>query len=211
MTEDLPIAESPLSTEEKIKLAATRIFIREGFAAARTRDIAEAAGINIATLHYYYRTKEELFLLVAREAMSEFSEIFNRVFTQELPLPQKIRRFVAEYTELFFRRRHLAMFCLMESERNVELFAEVMDFAPASRVLDHQLSELAAAGKIRPISTPNFLSALVGTTIYPFITKGTLMRNADMTEADFRAMLDTQKQFVPDMILSYLYPEGEGC
>ena len=49
------------STEEKIKNAARSVFHKKGYAATRTRDIAEKAEINLSLLNYYYRSKEKLF------------------------------------------------------------------------------------------------------------------------------------------------------
>ena len=53
--------EPNLSTEEKIKAAARKVFMEKGYGASRTRDIAEEAGINLALLNYYFRSKEKLF------------------------------------------------------------------------------------------------------------------------------------------------------
>ena len=39
------------STEQKIKEAARKVFTMKGYAATRTRDIAEEAGINLALLN----------------------------------------------------------------------------------------------------------------------------------------------------------------
>ena len=47
--------------EQAILEAAEREFIAKGFAGARTTSIAEAAGVTHAMLHYYFRTKEQLF------------------------------------------------------------------------------------------------------------------------------------------------------
>ncbi len=49
------------STEEKILMAARQIFIDRGMDGARMQDIADAAGINKAMLHYYFRSKEKLY------------------------------------------------------------------------------------------------------------------------------------------------------
>ncbi|MGC3977884.1 MAG: TetR family transcriptional regulator [Paludibacteraceae bacterium] len=48
------------STEEKIKQSAEKVFMEKGFFGARTRDIADEAGINLALLNYYFRSKENL-------------------------------------------------------------------------------------------------------------------------------------------------------
>lgn len=43
-----------------------------GFEGLRTRDVAAEAGVNIATLHYYFPTKEKLIEGVVEHAMSRF-------------------------------------------------------------------------------------------------------------------------------------------
>ncbi len=194
-----------LTTEEKIHHAAIEVFTRKGYAGAKTRDIAEAAGINVATLHYYHRTKDKLFGLIARESMAEFLSIQKEVFVLDLDLKKKVHMFVERYTEMFRARPHLAMFCLAESERNPEAFREVVDFGEASQVMQEQLKDLAARGEIRQISAQNFINALVGMTIYPFLTRGTITRVAGLNEAAFHDMLEEQKVMVPGMIIGYLY------
>ena len=50
--------------EEAILKAAEIIFAQEGFGAATTAEIAKAAGIPKANLHYYFNTKEDLYTRV---------------------------------------------------------------------------------------------------------------------------------------------------
>lgn len=47
------LEKEDLSTELKIKDAAAIVFQKKGFAATRTRDIAEEAGLNLALINYY--------------------------------------------------------------------------------------------------------------------------------------------------------------
>src|SRR6202012_5712205 len=62
----------PESTEERIKEAARKLFTQKGFAGTRTRDIAQEAGINLALLNYYFRSKQKLFDLVMMENFQRF-------------------------------------------------------------------------------------------------------------------------------------------
>jgi len=196
-----------LTTEQKIHQAAIDVFTRKGYAGTKTRDIADAAGINVATLHYYHRTKDQLFQLVAKESMEEFTIIFFEIFKTGRPLKEKIYMFVEEYTNLFRRKPYLSTFCLMESERNIEMFREIIDFRQSNLILEPQLKELAAAGEIRPISTPNFVSALVGMTIYPFITRASMHYAHDLDAEGYQQVLEEQKRMIPEMIIGYLW----GC
>ena len=46
------------STEDTILEAAREVFMQKGFAAARMCEIAKAANINQALVHYYFRKKD---------------------------------------------------------------------------------------------------------------------------------------------------------
>ena len=54
--------------------AAYQRIATNGFEGLRTRDVAADAGVNIATLHYYFPTKEALIRSVVGQAMQRFLE-----------------------------------------------------------------------------------------------------------------------------------------
>lgn len=58
--------------EEIILRAAERVFAQNGFGAATTAEIAQEAGIPKANLHYYFNTKEDLYLLVLENILSSW-------------------------------------------------------------------------------------------------------------------------------------------
>jgi AcrR family transcriptional regulator len=57
---------------EELVAAAFRLIAQHGFEGLRTRDVAAGAGVNIATLHYYFPTKEALIRGVVDFAMQRF-------------------------------------------------------------------------------------------------------------------------------------------
>ena len=57
---------------EELVLAAYREIAERGFEGLRTREVAAEVGVNIATLHYYFPTKEALIRGVLDHAMSRF-------------------------------------------------------------------------------------------------------------------------------------------
>ena len=65
------MTENDKLTEEKIFEAATDVFVEKGMDGARMQDIANQAGINKALLHYYYRTKDNLFQCRFRDDCQE--------------------------------------------------------------------------------------------------------------------------------------------
>ena len=50
-----------VTTEQKIIRAADNLFTQKGYAATKTREIADEAGVNLALLNYYFGSKENLY------------------------------------------------------------------------------------------------------------------------------------------------------
>src|SRR5258708_33991171 len=57
---------------EELGRATFEMIAKNGFEGLRTRDIADLVGVNIATLHYYFPTKESLIRAVLDQAMIRF-------------------------------------------------------------------------------------------------------------------------------------------
>ena len=70
----MPAAGQTVSEKrrQELVLAAYREIAERGFEGLRTREVADSFGINIATLHYYFPTKESLIRAVLDHAMNRF-------------------------------------------------------------------------------------------------------------------------------------------
>lgn len=194
-------------TEERIRLAAIKVFTEKGFEATKTRDIAAEADINIASLHYYYRKKEKLFELVIGEAMGRFSGLMDQVLNGPSPLHEKIRAFAPAYIDFLKENPFLPMFILSESQRNLPLLDAMIDNERSLHVLEAQLEELTAAKLIRPISIHNFIVNLVGMVIFPFLSKSIIKLKTGLDEGTYLDMLEERKTLVPEILINHLYFE----
>ena len=63
---------APEKRRQELVLAAYREIAEHGFEGLRTREVAAEVGVNIATLHYYFPTKESLIQSVLEHAMGRF-------------------------------------------------------------------------------------------------------------------------------------------
>jgi AcrR family transcriptional regulator len=57
--------------------AAYQIIAEEGFEGLRTREVAHRVGVNIATLHYYFKSKEDLIRAVVEYLQNQFEHIHD--------------------------------------------------------------------------------------------------------------------------------------
>lgn len=76
-----------VSTKERILHIAEETFAEKGFEGTRTRDIAERAGINISTLHFHWKSKEELYSAVYQHLLAQRAESSNEMLALFDPPP----------------------------------------------------------------------------------------------------------------------------
>jgi TetR/AcrR family transcriptional regulator len=81
------------SKEEAILQAAEHEFFTRGYDGARTTSIAKAAGVTHAMLHYYFKTKENLFEKIVGGKIKTIGNLFLVAFSSaNLPFEKKARR-----------------------------------------------------------------------------------------------------------------------
>ncbi len=82
----------PQSTgrREQIIDAALTVMISHGVHNTTTRKIAEAAGVNVATLHYHFHNKEEIIFSAMEELASRYRDTLSARFSQPQYLGQRI-------------------------------------------------------------------------------------------------------------------------
>src|SRR5688500_887103 len=113
------------SAMEKIKVAARKVFTARGYAGARTRDIADEAGINLALLNYYFRIKEKLFQLIMFETVQHFVQGVKEVLTNEKSsLKEKTEVIAVNYIDILIRNPDLPVFILSELRSHPDQMVE---------------------------------------------------------------------------------------
>ncbi len=199
-----------ISTEERIKAAARKVFHQKGFAGTRTRDIAEEAGINHAMLNYYFRSKEKLFEMVMMETMAQFFKGVNLMLNDEnTSLDEKIDLIVSNYVDLLLKEPELPTFILNEVRPNPQAFVEQNPIKEAltHSVLTRQYAEAVARGEI---TEPNLMQAIlnvIGLVIFPFIAKPILTSIINIPEEQYKALMLQRKTLIPQWIKGILYKQ----
>lgn len=87
-----------LNTEQKILEAAHTTFLRFGFHGTKLQQIAETAKVNKSVIHYYFRSKENLYNEILRKIMLyiEEADLTDKISQEE---NLKVKWFL--YTEMY--------------------------------------------------------------------------------------------------------------
>jgi AcrR family transcriptional regulator len=194
-------------TESKILEAARRVFILKGLDGARMQEIADEAGINKALLHYYFRSKDKLFMKIF---IVEFGNFFPRLIpvmlSKDMDIDRKIRHFVDGYIELFLKNPFLPAFVIREINRNPNLFKEfVKESGVDIKMLNSILTTLSDELGLAQREIMHLLVTLVSSCIFPFagkpIIEGVLF---DGNEKEYRKFLEERKIYVAEFAINYI-------
>lgn len=79
--------------------AGLRLFAQQGYAKTSTREIAEAASVNVASISYYFGDKAGLYRAVFTEPLGSLEEDLSRFAPTNLTLRQALRGFYAGFLE----------------------------------------------------------------------------------------------------------------
>ncbi|HMH23451.1 MAG TPA: TetR/AcrR family transcriptional regulator [Puia sp.] len=196
-----------LSTEEKIKEAARKIFTRKGYSATRTRDIAEEAGINLALLNYYFRSKEKLFDIVMLENFGQFVSGIRALFNEKTTtLEQKIESLVEFYITQLSANPDLPLFILNEIRSDPKKLRSRgfnKDILLKSHFMQ-QLTEELKKRKKTAINPMHFVMNIFSMTIFPFLAAPLVMETGNLTDPDFKKIMEERKKLIPVWIKTML-------
>ncbi|SHM28943.1 TetR/AcrR family transcriptional regulator [Flavobacterium chilense] len=182
------------STEEKIKEAARTVFTQKGYSATRTRDIAEEAGINLALLNYYFRSKEKLFELVMAEKVAKlFGVIAPIVNNEKTSLDEKVTLIVDAYIVMLTQNPGLPLFVLSEIRNNPEHFGNRIQ---AGKLLTESYFVKQLMEKKPDIHPFHFVLNILSMSIFPFIAKPVLESAGVMTSTQLSDFTEERKTLI---------------
>lgn len=183
-----------LSTEEKFKEAAHIVFTKKGYAATKTRDIAEEAGMNLSLLNYYFRSKEKLFEIVMQEKLQQLFAFISPVFDQaDTSLDEKIDTIAANYIEMLLKNPDLPIFVLSEVKNNPERLGESIRLE-TYLLKSHFVRQLAE--KKKDINPLQFFISFLGMMVFPFVIKPVLVASGTLSKEVFNQMMEERKVLI---------------
>jgi TetR/AcrR family transcriptional regulator len=189
-------------TETKILNAARMEFHQNGYSGARMQAIADRADINKAMLHYYFRSKDQLFQNVFQEAALQLVPLVMNILNEDLPLEEKITKLVHHYLDTLNENRDLPGFVVYEINNNPERFAEfVSQHMDPPQAFIQQLMEAQQQGRIDEGDPRQFMINMIGLCVFPFIAQTMVQTIFQMDDEDFNAFIEERRQRLPQFVM----------
>jgi AcrR family transcriptional regulator len=188
--------------------AALVLFVEKGFAATRSEEVAQHAGVSKGTLYLYYPSKEELFKAVVRQNLAKLiGEGAEIVGSFDGPTSELLVRLFDTWWDRVADSDAGGLHKVVQAE--VRNFPDLAQFyadeviLPAHRLFEGVVQRGIARGEFRPVDVPAVAHAVMAPMIFLMMhkhsfgacpiegvcldPKATLMAHADLMLNGLRA------------------------
>ena len=121
---------------------AERLFASQGFDGTSVRDIADAAGVNVAMISYYFRSKEKLMETLFEQRMGHIKMRVESLLKDDTLTPlQKMEILIDEHIDRVMHRQqfHRIVFCEQILNKNPFIIKMVNDLKMRNMAVIHKL------------------------------------------------------------------------
>jgi len=199
-------------TERQIFDAALQEFARKGKDGARMQAIADRADINKAMLHYYFRSKDQLYEQVFGFTMRRFMASFGASLREAPTFAETLRAFVDGYITFIRDNEHAMRLMLNENLSGGSALGrhlkriDASDAAPPPTVLVERIEAAVDAGEIRAVDPWHTVLSVISMCLFFFATEPTVRVIHPTANADWNAFIDARKEHVFDLVYHGLAP-----
>jgi AcrR family transcriptional regulator len=197
------------NTENQILEVAERLFLERGFALTSTIAIAKQVGCNQALVHYYYRSKEKLFLLIFRKKIETFANYFVNVGDDSMKFEERLRLRMYAHFEMLQQNPKMPFMLLNElttNPRRLQTVKEIFTKAPGMVLtqLDKELKIEFEKGNIRKISAVDVMLSALSLNAGVFLVMPIIKGLAVFPEEQLKTMIENRKEENFNIILRSL-------
>jgi len=190
------------NTEHQILIAARDVFIAKGFEGARMQEIADRAEINKALLHYYFRSKENLFDAVFSEVAIHLFPAVRQLLESELDIKEKIAFFVKIYLKALHENPYIPAFVINTLNTNPDRFLKYIKKSGINPLLlQKQIDEEASRGLIRMIKAEHLLVNTLAMCLFPFVARPIIQNIFNMKDEEYQSYLESRQTEIIDFVL----------
>jgi TetR/AcrR family transcriptional regulator len=154
-------------------------------------------------LHYYFRSKDQLFEKIFLEVASAFLPKIFAILESESTIFEKIERFCNEYISQVITTPYVPIFILNEINRQPQIFLKKVFGVnrPPIEKLIPQIQEEIKAGILKPIDPLQLLMNTLSLCLFPFVVSPMIQLVTGMSTKEFNALMEKRKKEVPKMII----------
>ncbi len=197
--------DNNISLEQQILEAAEELFLDKGFSMTSTTEIAKKAGCNQALIHYYFRTKENLFLKLFESKFIQFIASINPVLFEGLRFEDKLKAIIDSHITMIARNPKIPFLLLNEVTINPERFKKIIEdikamVIPVIMTLSADLLSEERVGNIRKVDPFHLLFSIISMDVFMFVARPLLEQIREFEDNEFKEFIEERKAQIFDLV-----------
>ena len=183
---------------EGILSAAKRVFSRKGYEATTVEDIALEAGFGKASLYFYFKRKEEVFLSLIKDGLEGQRKLLKEIMNSQLSNGERLEAVVSKMFEYVGENREFMRIVHSESQK---LYATTLREVRSYIIKEHRKTMEGIASIIREgIKSGEFrkVEPILAAASFMGIVRSVIF---NWFVTDDKSLLDRYKPMVMDIFL----------
>jgi AcrR family transcriptional regulator len=193
--------------EEQILLVAKELFMQYGYEGVSTTQVAKAVGCNQALVHYYYRTKQNLFKIICQQEIQKMLKILADIPQEDISFEDFIEKIIEAQIGFLKNNPDAPFFIIGELRHNSEvlkmmreLFSEFGKEIVGKIRLFVQMKQ--SKGELNDVSIEDLLIDIVSLDVMSFVGQILFTQILEMDSQTQEVFLERRKTHIKKLILS---------
>lgn len=184
---------------------ARKLFMEKGKDGVGMQEIADSAGVNKGLLHYYFKSKNNLFKEIFVDQFNSIYGTINDILQAETSLDEKLAAIIDRYFDVLLNQPKLPSFVLFELNKHPEMAGELAASMDLQKTI-YLLNEAFVQNRIT--SNPQFafqvLLNIISLCVFPFMMKNIVQEVNKLDEHIWQSMMQERKLFLKSIIIGSL-------
>lgn len=193
--------------EQQILFVARDLFVQHGYEGVSTTQVAKAVGCNQALVHYYYRTKQNLFKIICQQEIQKMLKILADIPQEDISFEDFIEKIIEAQIGFLKNNPDAPFFIIGELRHNSEvlkmmreLFSEFGKEIVGKIRLFVQMKQ--SKGELNDVSIEDLLIDIVSLDVMSFVGQVLFTQILEMDSQTQEVFLERRKTHIKKLILS---------
>ncbi|MEE1252120.1 MAG: TetR/AcrR family transcriptional regulator [Bacteroidales bacterium] len=193
--------------EEQILLVAKELFMQFGYEGVSTTQVAKAVGCNQALVHYYYRTKQNLFKIICQQEIQKMLKILADIPQEDISFEDFIENIIEAQIGFLKNNPDAPFFIIGELRHNSEVLKMMKElFSEFGKEILRKIRMFVEMkqkkGELNDVSVEDLLIDIVSLNVMSFVGQILFTQILEMDFQTQEAFLERRKTHIKKLILS---------
>lgn len=193
--------------EEQILLVAKELFMQNGYEGVSTTQVAKAVGCNQALVHYYYRTKQNLFKIICQQEIQKMLKILADIPQDDISFENFIEKIIEAQIGFLKNNPDAPFFIIGELRHNSEVLKMMRElFSEFGKEIVGKIRMFVqmkqSKGELNDVSVEDLLIDIVSLDVMSFVGQVLFTQILEMDSQTQEAFLERRKTHIKKLILS---------